>query len=58
MDAKKWYLSKTFWVNVISIIIAVCGYLTGVPYLGPILTVLVPILNILLRIITVVPLKL
>jgi hypothetical protein len=58
VDSKKWYLSKTLWVNIIQIILDMLT-LTGwlVPIAGPIIGIVASVLNIILRILKVVPLS-
>lgn len=50
---KKWYLSKTLWVNFVSIIALVIHGVTGVDWINPeTQAMLLSLINILLRAIT------
>jgi len=52
---KPWYTSKTIIVNIISLIIAILGFCVPIPGAGPILAVIISVLNIVLRFLTVLP---
>jgi hypothetical protein len=54
---KPWWQSKTIIINILSIVIAILGFLIPIPALGPILTVVVSVLNIILRLVTVLPIS-
>ena len=53
MISKKWYLSKTLWLNIVGASIAIIQALQGVVWLDPTLQVsILAILNVVLRLIT------
>jgi hypothetical protein len=59
MEAKKWYLSKTFWFNVIAIVVMVLGsfgYTGEVPEeWAAIVPAIIAIVNLILRFVTKQP---
>lgn len=62
MESKKWYLSKTLWLNAITLIISVIGLLMNQPWLPQKYIVLatsivLPVLNMILRLISGQPIE-
>jgi hypothetical protein len=56
MDTKKFYESKTFWVNIIAIFYIIFGNSLGIGTLDPTTeATILGIINLLLRIITKLP---
>jgi hypothetical protein len=59
MEAKKWYLSKTFWFNVVAVVVMILGafgYTGEVPEeWAAIVPAIVAIVNLVLRFITKQP---
>jgi hypothetical protein len=51
-DSKKFWLSKTFWMNVLAIIFIVVASLTGWEAPAPVMVTALGVINILLRSIT------
>ena len=59
-DTKKWWESKTIWTNVITLLAIVDGQLLGWQELSdyaPSLIMISNLLNILLRVITTMPIR-
>jgi hypothetical protein len=57
IDAKKWYLSKTVWFNVLYAIVVVAGFFGFAgfepsPELKEVLLILGPVVNFILRLLT------
>jgi len=61
MGSKPWYLSKTVWVNLVSTTLGVMAYLSGSdlvsqnPGLVAALVAAQGVLNVILRLVTIVP---
>ena len=54
---KQWYLSKTLWLNAITLILSVVGLVIDQPWLPPKVvlfatSILLPVLNMILRLLT------
>ena len=55
MESKKWYLSKTIWVNIVALIASIVAYYgINIPpeEYGPIATYIIVFINIILRFVT------
>jgi hypothetical protein len=52
MENKSIVYSRTLWVNCLTLIVSILGFCVGVPYIGPIVAIVLPILNIILRFLT------
>lgn len=57
MNVKKWYKSKTIWVNVLAVSIALITYIEGVDFLPEhvataLVSIVLPVANIALRFLT------
>jgi len=61
MDAKKWYLSKTFWFNIIALVVMVLGaygYTGEVPEeWGVLVPAILALVNLILRYFTKRPIE-
>ena len=60
MENKSWYLSKTLWLNAITMIIAIVGMLLDQPwipakYIAIATSIVLPVLNMILRSLTSQP---
>ncbi len=61
--AKPWYASKTVWINIVSTVVGVLGYVAGAdwiaqnPALVAALTSAVGVLNVILRLVTGKPIS-
>jgi len=52
MENKSIFYSKVFWINMLTLIVSILGFCVGIPYIGPIVAIVLPILNIILRFLT------
>jgi len=57
MDGKKWFLSKTFWVNILAIVALIIQTYTGFVFSPEAQVSVLGVLNILLRTITKAPIE-
>ena len=57
MDGKKWFLSKTFWVNILAIVALIIQTYTGFVFSLEAQVSVLGVLNILLRTITKAPIE-
>lgn len=55
-ETKKWYQSKTMWLNAFAVIVGVCTALVGQLQAGEVITLL-GVVNIILRYITKAEIK-
>ena len=50
---KKWYLSKTLWVNIVAVLVVVAEYLIAEKiYMPEVHAIVIAVLNLVLRVIT------
>ena len=57
MDSKKFWLSKTFWINILAIIALVIQAQTGFVFSPEAQVSVLAVLNILLRVVTKAPIE-
>ena len=53
---KKWFLSKTLWINALALIGGICTAISGELAIGGVLTI-ASVINIILRVITTTKIK-
>jgi hypothetical protein len=57
MDSKKWYTSKTLWVNLIAVVAEVLGVVAGINITPELAVTILAVINIILRAITKEPIE-